>query len=240
MANYKIITITGLDRVGKETQSLLLQQVLTPSQRLEFPDYGHWSGQIIRAILNEETFSLSRGCEMTGAYAGIFQEGRDPEVFQLLQTLGRQSAQSRIARGLRHHHWIMDRYDIDALAYGRIDGCDPQWIRDIQSTQLSSDLVLVFLGTPFPREDELDAYERDQGFQQRVWQAYEELAQDHPDWIFPIYTDSYRDTEKPWRSKAAVHQRVCEILNQELNLGLEPLDAVDILRHDSFEATGIV
>src|SRR5205085_1706284 len=103
MKDYKIITITGPDGVGKTTQSILLQKALQPSKLLAFPDNDSWSGRIIRAILAEQNIVIET---QDGRRTG-HEIHKSAIPFQYLQAISRLERKSEIAAGLYTHHWIM-------------------------------------------------------------------------------------------------------------------------------------
>jgi thymidylate kinase len=238
VSTHKIITITGLDRVGKETQSKLLARSLQPARRMTFPNYSHWGGRIVKAILQEKPFYLFHegetvpGWEETAGGNGPLRpngatwtpyrhtQDKHPEIFQMLQSVDRVAAQEEIQDGLRHHHWVMDRYEVDALAYGLIDGCGLEWLLAMDRLYRPSDLAIIMLGTPFARPGEIpDLNERDTLFQLRVQEAYGALASLLPHRLVLLNVDPYRDLGDPYRSMGEIQQKIHQILRERLGLG---------------------
>lgn len=236
MSTHKIITITGLDRVGKETQSKLLARSLQPARRMTFPNYSHWGGRIVKAILQEKPFYLLHdgegefpGCPCGSCTSCAGDSGweqyrhtqhKHPEIFQMLQSVDRVAAQEEIQDGLRHHHWVMDRYEVDALAYGLIDGCGLEWLLAMDRLYRPSDLAIIMLGTPFARPGEIpDLNERDTLFQLRVQEAYGALASLLPHRLVLLDVDPYRDLGDPYRSMGEIQQKIHQILRERLGLG---------------------
>src|SRR5205809_757643 len=123
----KIVCISGNDCCGKFTQTKLLTEILQPSTRIEFPDYTHYSGQIINAILNDRILELKTypADRIKTEYikSTKYQQEKQAEIFQLLQSINRRANQDKIKNLLKTGHVICDRYDIDAFAYGMVDGC---------------------------------------------------------------------------------------------------------------------
>jgi thymidylate kinase len=190
---------------------------------MTFPDYSHWGGQIVRAILNGESFSLSRGNEETGAFSGTFRQEKHPYIFQMLQSVDRVHRQEEIHAGLMAHHWVMDRYDVDALAYGLVDGCSMEWLLSMQNLYRPSDLAIIYVGEPFPRPGEIpDLNERDSSFQQRVATAYQGLANLFPSWFTVMDINPFRH-EDTLESIFAVHTATCSLLSERLKLQVSPL-----------------
>lgn len=234
---YKFVTITGPDRVGKETQSKLLNYVLTPSTRVEFPDYTHWSGKIIRAILNNRQFLLDvdsvggptdtwikatydlvsrdRGC--------LHKQDKHPEIFQLLQWVNRHASQERLQTLLKEGHVIADRYDVDALGYGLIDGCSLDLLLSMKREAIESDVVVLLTGRGYERKGEVDDInERDDTFQNKVRAMYTALSTIYPDWIV-INCDTYTDPTK-YVNIADIHRHICYQVSGRIEQAIEPLD----------------
>ncbi len=222
---HKIITITGNDCAGKETQSRLLTRALSPSQRMTFPDYDHWGGRLVRAILREKAFTL--GLEGEDWRTVHFQH-KDPYIFQMLQSVDRVAAQAEIVKGLESHHWIMDRYEIDALAYGLVDGCSLAWLEAMKRLYRPSDQIIVLVGRGFPRPGETpDLNERDPRFQHRVTHAYQSLKDRYGEWITLIDVDDYR-REDPVESMYLIHQEIRAGLKDGLDLSFPCLSPEEI------------
>jgi thymidylate kinase len=214
----KIVTITGLDRVGKETQSRLLTWALQPAVRVSFPDYNHWGGQIVKAILNEVPFTVDNADRRRK-----HRQAKHPVIFQLLQAVDRLHYQERIRATLATHHIIADRYEVDAMAYGVVDGCPLDWLLAMDRLYRNSDLAIILLGEPFPRAGETpDLNERDTGFQERVARAYHSLATLMPDRFLLMQADRWRDIS-PSTSIGCVHRELCKLINERLELGIRPL-----------------
>jgi thymidylate kinase len=212
VAKHRIITFTGTDLVGKQTQSTLLSMVLEPSKRLEFPDYSHWSGRIIRSILRGEEFALSNP---TSSYR--YQEEKMPEVYQALQFINRMVNQEKIEKGLKKHHWVMDRYEIDSLAYGLSDGIPMEFITPLVNCYCRQSDFIIFLNavSPFTRPGETkDVNESNAELQRRVVDVFEMMA--WQDTRFAMI-DANQSIEE-------VHNSVVEAVNRFLpKAAIEPL-----------------
>jgi thymidylate kinase len=221
----RLITLTGLDRVGKETQSKLLNRALQPSTRFSSPDYDHWTGRLIKAILQEKEFEI--GIDGGGLVTRHSQE-KHPEIFQGLQSANMVARQGLIKAALETGHVIMDRYEVDALAYGLIDGCDMRYLLELNRLVMPSEYVIILVGTPFPRPgEEPDINERDPVFQQKVRDAYMGYALTHQDTTTVIEVDNYR-CEDPYASIRWVHRAICGTLQEKLGIDVTPLDGEQI------------
>lgn len=234
---HSIITITGTDCVGKETQTKLLQEALKPSVRMSAPDYDHWAGAIIRSILQQKPFYIGTSLEtLSGRRAAdggtfmrtnTFTQGKHPQILQLLHNINTWDKQERIMEGLKTHHWVMDRYIEDALAYGLIDGCSLDFLLELNRNFVQSDLVIVMLGTSYPRPGEVpDINEKDKRFQERVRETYLGLAKLFPNWRV-IDTDDHQCTDI-YRSIQYVHADICwvvsDVVGQTMPLNISQVE----------------
>jgi len=177
---YYLICVTGGDRVGKNTQAKLLAKALG-TKIISFPNYDSLSGQLIRGALTCSTLTLSRtlhsgDLEERTEHTDIWDKRKDPYHFQCLQMLSRLEAQPMIMEELNHNHLVADRYDIDALVYGRLDGCNPYWITNMLTCIKRSDLVIVLDGPTFSRDEIADINETDANFSEAVKEEYRRIA----------------------------------------------------------------
>lgn len=212
----RLVVLTGTDRIGKESQTKLLARTLWPSVRFSSPDYDHWSGQIIRAILQEKRFGIT--VEDETAHPTQCQV-KHPEIFQGLQSINMQARQHLIKAALATGHVIMDRYQVDALAYGLIDGCGMRYLLELERLLIPSDYVIILVGKPFPRPgEEPDINERDTAFQERVRNAYMAYALQYPDTTAVVDVDRFRDEQDPLGSIQAVNGQIRAILASTLGL----------------------
>ena len=240
MNQYKIITLTGLDRVGKATQTALLHNSLQPSKTMSFPNYDSWSGKIIRSILREAPFLIGEEtCEefTLDSKSSLYTTHRytcrkQPELFQCLQSIDRIAVKDEIKAGLRKHHYIMDRYEVDALAYGLADGCDIDWLLAMDKLFVPSDLAVIMVGEAMPRIGEMaDINERDTGYQNQVRSYYETLAVLMPKRFVLFDVDHYRHDADPIVSIIAVQNGIRILLAQRLGItDFKPLTRQDVCK----------
>jgi thymidylate kinase len=227
LKKHKIISLTGLDCIGKETQTKLLAQVLQPSERMTFPDYDHWSGEILRHILREEKFGLVDAPYDSYLHLPHFQT-KHPEIFQLLQCINRLAHQDEIKRKLETRHLVMDRYTEDAFAFGLQDGCSLDLLVNLDRLYVPSDLVIVLLGKRFPRPGEVpDINERDDSFQTSVREKYESLARVFTHFNL-IDVDQLRVPDDPAMSIWWVHKKICSRVEEFLGETVTPLTYEEI------------
>jgi thymidylate kinase len=222
LKKHKIITLTGLDCIGKETQSKLLAMALEPAERMTFPDYTHWSGEILRAVLKEEPFGITKDAFDEFSDTPHFQT-KHAEIFQLLQCINRLAHQDEIQAKLETRHLVMDRYTEDALAFGMQDGCKLDFLMDLDRLYIPSDMVFVLLGNRFPRPGEVpDINERDDSFQTAVREKYIALAR-----LFPHYqlidVDQLRVPDDAAMSIWWVHKKICSAVGEYLGERVDPL-----------------
>lgn len=237
---HKIITITGLDRVGKETQSRLLTEVLTPSVRMSAPDYNHWAGTIVSSILHRKPFYIATSVEQfpEGAKVDegkfirteVYNQGKHPQILQLLHTINTYDKQPLIRAGLKSHHWVMDRYIEDALAYGSVDGCSLDFLIELNRNFIQSDLVVVIVGSPYPRPGETpDMNESDSTFQNMVWNKYVGLTALFPHWNLVDLRTKGLNPGLKWQNIQAVHKHICGLVTDKLGLEVTPLAVTEVM-----------
>lgn len=220
MGLFKLITLTGPDRIGKWSQCKLLQHLLKPCATMTFPEYGkHWAAELVRASLDQEEIQIIRG----GKIKTCFQMTKGcPATFQMLQSADRVDRQAWIIETLETQHIVADRYEVDALAYGLIDGCSPDWLMMMDRLYRPSDLAIALIGTPFEREEAPDLNERDTQFQMKVMDAFESWSKLIPERLCLLRVDSMQRRSFSF-SLHAVHCGVVNQINVRLGMGLKPL-----------------
>jgi dTMP kinase len=162
----RIITIEGVDAVGKHTQSLLLETWFNNRglrvTSFSFPDYETPIGKEIKAFL---------------AGRRDFQT----EVRHMLFAANRWEKVSLIRKSqLENDIVIVNRYTESNLAYGLANGLRLEWLAALEEGIPKSDLVLVLdapsKGLLSRRPGPKDSYERNSELQVRVQTIYKELA----------------------------------------------------------------
>jgi dTMP kinase len=161
-----IVTIEGVDAVGKHTQSSLLWTWLKSEGRsvesISFPDYETPIGKEIRSFLDgKRTFG--------------------PEVRHMLFAANRWEKVQSIRKARDENEVvIIDRYTESNLAYGVANGLPLEWLLALEEGLPKSDLVIVLdapsAGLQDRREGPKDFYERDSELQTRVQASYRMLA----------------------------------------------------------------
>lgn len=162
----KIISIEGIDAVGKLTQSRMLEQCLVKSGHatcsLSFPDYETGIGKEIKAFL---------------------LGGRDflPELRHMLFAANRWEKVQEINMHRQSNEFIIiDRYSESNLVYGIANGLELNWLEALEAGIPKSDLVLV-LDAPATnllarRLGNRDKYEKDSTLQLDARTLYKRLA----------------------------------------------------------------
>lgn len=219
--SYGILEVTGPDGAGKTTQCKLLARALEPARYFHFPDSSHWSGKMIYAQL-----AGARTGVVTHSGVTYVENDRDPLTFQMLQQINRQAHRQMLLDGLKTHHWVLDRYITDTLAYGLPDGCPEYWLTAMMQQQLRPSLTILMLPerrvTHAGRSE--DVYEADTSFQEQVTATYERLVQQEPSRYYPF---RFRLEE----GIPAIHHRLCALVQERLGwecqsaIGREPLAA---------------
>jgi thymidylate kinase len=173
MLTNKIITLSGCDRVGKGTQAKLLAAAMN-AKLFRFPDYNTITGQLIKACLTNGEVSLRPvdGKGELSAYREIWK--KEAHKLQLLHVIDKLDHQEAIEEALKTQDCVMDRYDVDALVYGYVDGCGLDWTDNLLFPIRRSDLVIVLSGASYDRDEEPDVNERNSSYMERVDKAYTE------------------------------------------------------------------
>lgn len=162
-----LIAIEGIDAVGKNTHSNLLSARLrrrgVKTSHMSFPDYDTPIGKEIKSFL-----------------AG--RRSYPTELQHLLFAANRWEKSGEIRSRLRAGETIIvNRYTESNLAYGRANGLDVDWLRNLEEGMPRADLVIVLDAPPKslvsrrPASGK-DAYERSSALQSKAQKAYRELA----------------------------------------------------------------
>lgn len=186
-----IIAFEGMDASGKNTQSKRLVKALkaldVETQKLDFPQYGSYSGQPLLMLLKREW-------EAARVRDGVLvpDEAMTALSIQVLQTINRYEhlhvLQKWECNGVdeREHTdgvLVLDRYFGSGLAYGAADGLDMEFLLNIHRSLPMPQLWLM-LDIPADmsverRPERRDEYEQRQGFMDKVRDKYLSLFK-HP------------------------------------------------------------
>lgn len=236
---HKIITFSGCDNTGKTTHTRLLAEALPNSKRMKFPHPSHWSECIIRAVLSKEVFRIER--THTG---DLFYDYKSAIPWQYLQAINRQAHQNVIKNGLRDHHWIMDRYDADAIAYGVAEGVSRDLLNKMLHYEIPSDLVII-LDNPEPAKDERriqDINDQDTALQRRVREVYLTLPREEPDRyaLVNTYLADWIDAAARLWGITIIHWHICNLVENHLDLKMAPLSQRQIaeILHEGMATAG--
>ncbi len=165
-ANGFLLTIEGVDGVGKKTQSRLLNTQFKLKhlkiKLLGFPDYTTPIGREIKAFL-----------------AG--NRNYPPELIHLLFAANRWEKREELRSLLGEGNIvIVNRYTESNLVYGKANGLSLAWLANLEDGLPKSDLVIILDAPPTflasRRSIKKDIYEADIRLQERVRKTYRELA----------------------------------------------------------------
>ena len=193
-----MIGIEGIDAVGKQTQSSLLERWLRDrglkTTSLSFPDYDTSIGKEIRAFLSGQRDFL-------------------PELQHMLFAANRWE-KAPLIRQYKETNTItiVNRYSESNFAYGLADGLDIEWLMALEQGLPKTDLVIVLDASPSGlmsrRPGQGDSYETNSKLQSSAQEAYKKLA--------PLFgwrvVDASKDIE-------TVHASVVEIVKKSMSLG---------------------
>jgi thymidylate kinase len=162
----KLIAIEGSDRVGKQTQSIMLnayiKSINRSSQKVEVPYNDSFTHKLIYWMLKN------------GAAKSF------PLLFQVIQVLNRIIFQIFVLPKYSDCEYIvLDRWLASTWVYGSAEGLSPRVLRFLCSFVKRPDFTVVLYGTPHVQEVR-DVYEADLALQASVRLKYLEWSQAHP------------------------------------------------------------
>jgi dTMP kinase len=160
-----LITLEGIDKSGKATQTQLLAKRLRKMGRkvriISFPDYETLLGKVIDQYLH----GMVDLC---------------PEIRQLLYVANRwERVKDLVEWRNKGIIVIADRYSPSGLVYGLGNGLDLDWMINLEHGLPSSNLVIVIdvsVSTAFKRDETRDVYEKNPELLEKVRQSYLDLA----------------------------------------------------------------
>jgi len=149
-----IVCLTGLDGCGKSTHAALLADYLDtrndlcstngPEEkhclRMKFPKYDTPIGKLIASKLKEQWIAIEQGMLPIESPQTL-----NAFVLQSLMTVNRLEAVDEIERAVvvEGRSVVLDRYWVDAVAYGGADGLDTKWLEVIHSRMPKAHHVLI-------------------------------------------------------------------------------------------------
>ena len=163
-----LISIEGIDAVGKRTQASILSSWLRAkghtTHTISFPDYGTILGREIKSFL-------------------LGTRNYPPEVRHMLFAANRWEKKKELESILsRIGIVIVNRYSESNLAYGVANGLRLEWLANLEKGLPKPDTVIVLDAPPAAlhsrRGPNQDEYERNSGLQERTREAYLKLAGD--------------------------------------------------------------
>lgn len=167
----KIVVFEGPDKVGKETQSKLLQQTLS--------DAGYRTLRVeVPTKACPRTHSLIYWMLRNGLAKKV------PNVFQFIQFLNKWLFQHAVLPDMLKHCdvIIFDRWSLSAVVYGNATGVNESFNMWLYRRLKKADITFVFYGKSFRRSTTSDdSYEKDNDLQARVKEAYRVWAVEHAD-----------------------------------------------------------
>lgn len=213
-----LIAIEGPDRVGKQTQARMLGNALFgigPNGDQPVGDGKPWWANKVYEVpwndgpIYEEIYAMLRD-------GSAFEF---PVAFQTLHAANRRVFQARELPS--HAGWadvvILDRWTLSTRVYGACDGVPVEVTDRILKGVIEPDLTLVFDGDPFPK-DELDAYEANTEFQQKVRAEYMRWCDRDPSKYVKIKVD-----RPALDLHVGVLARVLEVIGEPTGYGSGPM-----------------
>lgn len=169
-----IVCIVGGDACGKATQSKILAERLGATL-FAFPTYDTPVGKAILANLKGEWATFSSAWEPRSQINAL--------VLQSLMNTNRIERMADIKTAALRGHVVFDRYDVDAIVYGILDGLEPTWLEAVNAQlPVKPDLYILLdasVETGFARRPERrDRYESDRKRMEEVRIAYLQMFVD--------------------------------------------------------------
>lgn len=179
----KIVVFEGPDKVGKETQSKLLANVL--------------QAEGVRAVRVEPAKeSHPRGRKLIYSMLDSGAAKRHPNTFQFVQFLNRIYFQLfKLPKFVKENDLvIMDRWALSGYVYGKCEGIS-EWLNSwMYNRAKKPDLVLVLSGTSYKRsQTQDDSYEKDTDLQSRVKVMYRNAGLSLPGHVLVDNHDAVMD-----------------------------------------------
>jgi thymidylate kinase len=180
-----IVVLTGGDASGKATQSKILAERLGATL-FAFPDYSTPTG---KAILGNLTGSWEVHRDSNADHHECCY--KVPEVnalvLQSLMNTNRIERTVDLKAAASRGHVVLDRFDVDGLVYGTLDGLDPAWLEQLNEQLPVKPDLYVLLDVPVEegfkrRPERRDRYERDAKRMEAVSAAYVKLFRDREKW----------------------------------------------------------
>jgi dTMP kinase len=183
-----LIALEGADRVGKQTQSKLLEEAL--------------NSKGFRATVEEIPYN--DGVTHPEIYR-MLKDGsvnRATEAFQTLQGVNRRFFQHSYLPNLAGHFdvVVLDRWNLSTRVYGAASGVSEDTTGIILHGIVDPDLVIVLDGKPFPKAG-LDVWEADTEFQRTVREGYRNWCERDPQRYVKIDANG---------TKMQVHEQILE------------------------------
>lgn len=191
----QLIVIEGPDRVGKETQSKMLEGWLKSrgykTARVEVPYNDGFTYRLIYGML-KNGMAKSR-----------------PDLFQTIQVLNRIIYQTFVLPWLENDYdfIIFDRWHLSAEVYGEASGVDSTLLTLLCKFISKVDLSFVLVGKAHSAEGR-DVYEKDTEFQTEVRRLYNEYAGQDPSCIIINAEDSIAGVHESIISYLQITQRI--------------------------------
>ena len=183
-----LVALEGADRVGKATQSKLLEEGLNANRHKatieEIPyDDGVTHPEIYR-MLKDGTVNL------------------EPAVLQTLHAINRRFFQHSFLPTLAGHFdvVVLDRWNLSTRVYGAASGVSEPVTENLLVGIAEPDVVIVLDGKPFPKEG-LDVWEADTEFQRSVRAGYRAWCERDPHRYVKFDANG---------TKMQVHERILE------------------------------
>ena len=164
-----LVAVEGPDKVGKETQTKLLTQILK--------ERGN------KAVLVEVPYGDGVTYPLIYMMLKNGVAKRWPNLFQFVQFLNKFVFQftALLWLLLTNDYVVLDRWSLSAIVYGDATGVNPTYNRFLYFLLKRPDVTVVLHGPSFRRKSEADdVYEADNDLQKAVKRGYYDWVIAHP------------------------------------------------------------
>lgn len=165
----KLVVVEGPDKVGKQTQVLMLAHALRR--------YGDRVVQV-EVPFNDRLTYRAIYWMLRNGHAKSW-----PNAFQFVQFVNKVICQWTYLLWLRLtcDFIVLDRWSLSAIVYGDATGVNPWFNRVMYHLLARPALTLILHGPSFKRNTVDDSYEKDSSLQKAVREGYYIWTLDHPD-----------------------------------------------------------
>jgi len=175
-----IIAIEGIDGSGKTTQAKMLAQYLLKVSPIS-PFYKHFPVETFKGTRSR---TIDPIMEILKTKCSLSK----PELLAILMSANRYEMLPWLKEVQRDNRiFVADRYVHSGYVYGTINGCNQDWLHDLDYNIPSPDLV-IYIDTPVKiamerKKKKESSFDADEEFQMKVSGLYWVYARNSSNWV---------------------------------------------------------